>query len=414
MIRAWLTQGAMNRNGGFPAAHCNPFISRTPVLQQFPVFRRARESRPLVLGSAAGETPTLLTNFAVLGCGQDARATWRGRLARSLHLVARPKFAPSLSARAWCMLLMASCFAGDAAGVEKFSFDRELMGTRFTLVCYADDKALAGDAAEAAFAIAEMINRVASDYLPESELSLLSNRPVAQPIALSETLYELIDQSRRLAEATDGAFDPTLAPLTRLWRETRRLRCLPDPEKLESAREAVGWQYFTVDPETRSITLHREHMGFDLGGIAKGYAADRMLESLAAAGIPQAMIVAGGDVRLGDAPPARDGWRVGVKTFELNQRDEILVLANAAVSTSGDLFQSLEIDGVKYSHILDPATGLGLTHRIAATVIADTATLSDPLATAACVIGLDAVEVLEKMPRVKQVKIRTWKETHSH
>lgn len=153
--------------------------------------------------------------------------------------------------------------------------------------------------------------------------------------------------------------------------------------------------------------MHRENMAFDLGGIAKGYAADLMLESLAAAGMKQSMIAAGGDIRLGDPPPGRDGWNVAVQTFDLNKRDEILTLSNAAVSTSGDLHQSVEIDGVKYSHVLDPNTGLGLTQRIAATVIADQAKFSDPIATAACVMGADAAETLKKLPGVREVKIRT-------
>lgn len=304
-----------------------------------------------------------------------------------------------------------SCFAAHSAELGKYSFERELMATRFSIVCYTEDKALAEKSAEAAFAIAAQINDVASDYLPESELSKLSARPVEKPIALSPTLYDLLDHSRRLAELTQGAFDPTLAPLTKLWRESRKLQRLPDPEKLKAAREAVGWKYFTLDPKARSITLHRENMAFDLGGIAKGYAADLMLDSLASAGIFQAMIVAGGDVRLGNSPPGRDGWNVAVQTFDQNKRDEILVLSNAAVSTSGDLYQSVEIDGVKYSHILDPATGLGLTRRIAATVVADRAALSDALATAACVMGEEAAVVLKKLPGVREVKIRTLQDT---
>jgi thiamine biosynthesis lipoprotein len=307
-----------------------------------------------------------------------------------------------------------SCFAVHSAEVAKHSFERELMATRFSIVCYTDDKALAEKSAEAAFAIAAQINAVASDYLPESELSKLSTHPIRKPIVLSPTLYDLLEISRRMAEFTNGAFDPTLAPLSKLWRESRKLQRLPDPEKLKAARESVGWQHFTLDPKNRSITLHREYMAFDLGGIAKGYAADLMLASLAAAGLPQAMIVAGGDVRLGDPPPGRDGWNVAVQTFDLNQRDEILVLSNSAVSTSGDLYQSVEIDGVKYSHILDPATGLGLTRRVAATVVADTAALSDPLATAACVIGADADIKLKKIPGVHDVKIRTLQELPTH
>ena len=304
------------------------------------------------------------------------------------------------------LLSLSLTFVTVAGAAEKFSFERPLMGTKFSVVCYAESREVAEKAAAAAFLNAEEVNQVASDYLPESELSLLASRPVGKPIPISPLLYGLLDFSRRLAEATKGAFDPTLGPLTKLWRETRANRTLPDAEKLKAARASVGWQYFTLDPKSRTITLHRANMAFDLGGVAKGYAADLMLEALAEAGISQALITAGGDIRLGAAPPGREGWNVAIKTFDLSGNDKILTLSNAAVSTSGDLHQSVEIDGVNYSHILDPTTGLGLTRRIAASVIADNAKLSDALATAACVLGADGSETLRKMPRVRVVNIR--------
>ena len=305
------------------------------------------------------------------------------------------------------LLPILASFAATAVAAEKFEFERPLMGTRFSVICYAEDRAAAEKAAAAAFSIAAEQNAIASDYDPQSELSLLSSKPVGTPIHLSQMLYGLLAHSRKIAEATGGAFDPTLGPLTKLWREIRDSGRLPDPEKLQAARAAVGWRHFTLDPDARTVTLHRENMAFDLGGIAKGYAADLMLESLAASGIPQALITAGGDIRLGDPPPGRDGWKVALRTFDPASPDEILTLSNAAVSTSGDLYQSVEIEGVAYSHILDPGTGLGLTRRIAASVIADEAKLSDPLATASCVLGSDG---LGKLPGVREVKLRTPKE----
>ena len=288
------------------------------------------------------------------------------------------------------------------SAAEKFSFERPLMGTRFSLVCYAEYMEVAGKAAEKAFSKAEEVNAAASDYLPDSELSLLSSKPVGIPVPLSPLLFDLLDHSRRLAEATDGAFDPTLGPMTKLWRETRASGKLPDPVKLSAARAAGGWRHFTLDPEARTITLLRENMAFDLGGIAKGYAADLMLETLAEAGISRALITAGGDIRLGDAPPGREGWNVALKTFDVGKNEKILTLSNAAVSTSGDLHQSVEIEGISYSHILDPATGLGLTRRVAASVIATEAKLSDALATASCVLGSDA---LKNFPGVRELSV---------
>lgn len=292
------------------------------------------------------------------------------------------------------------------AQAESWRFQRELMGTRFTIVCHAEDAVRAGQAAEAAFELAEEVSRVASDYQADSELASLGSVPAGSSVVLSPLLFGLLEHSRALAEATNGAFDPTLGPLTRLWRQTRQQRRLPEVAVLDAARAATGWRYFSLDPSLRRVTLHRAGMRFDLGGVAKGYAADLMLESLAAAGLRQAMVAAGGDIRIGDSPPGREGWRVAVQTVDLGRHDEVLVLANAAISTSGDLHRWVEIEGVRYSHILDPTTGLGLTRRIAATVIADEAKLSDALATAACVMGPGATAALQKLPGVREVKIR--------
>lgn len=294
---------------------------------------------------------------------------------------------------------------------DEFRFERPLMGTRFAIVCHTANRAAAEKAAADAFAIAENINAVASDYLPGSELSRLATHATGAPVPIAPRLYGLLENARRLAAMTGGAFDPTLGPLTRLWRASRDHRRLPDPETLAAARAAVGWHHFTLDPESSSITLHRKNMAFDLGGIAKGHTADLMLASLAAAGISRAMIAAGGDIRLGDPPPGRDGWRVALQAFDRTRLEDVLILANAAVSTSGDLHQSVEIDGVTYSHVLDPATGLGLTRRIAASVIADEAKLSDPLATAACVLGPDARARLQKLPGVRDVRVHTLQES---
>ena len=309
--------------------------------------------------------------------------------------------------RRLCLPALAIALASPpAAAAEPFRFERPLMGTRFTIACHAPDHASAARAADAAFAIAAGIDRCASDYDPGSELLRISTHPVGTPVPVSPLLFDLLDHSRRLAGSTRGAFDPTLGPLTRLWRETRERRALPAAARLAAARAACGWRQFSLDPAARTVTLHQPGMAFDLGGIAKGHAADLMLESLRKAGLPRAMIAAGGDIRLGDPPPGREGWRVAIQTRDPGHHEGILTLANAAVSTSGDLHQWVEIEGVRHSHILDPASGLGLTRRIAATVVASEAKLSDPLATAACVLGPRAAAPLRQLPGVREVRVR--------
>lgn len=277
---------------------------------------------------------------------------------------------------------------------ECYQFQRPLMGTEFKITTYAPTKEQAETAAKEAFAEAENINAVASDYIADSELLGLSKKPINTPIPVSPLLHRLVSEAKNMAALTDGAFDPTLGPLTKLWRESRRRHTLPTDATLAAAKNASGHQHLVCDPQNKTLTLTKPGMRLDLGGIAKGQAADAMLAVFIKYDLRSTSITAGGDVRLGDSPPGKKGWQVGVRTFDKNQESSTLTLANCAVSTSGDLQQRIEINGVHYAHIIDPATGLGLTKPVAATVIAPTATQSDALATACCILTPDAAKKL--------------------
>jgi len=282
---------------------------------------------------------------------------------------------------------------------ERYEFERPLMGTLFRIQTYAPSREEALKVAEAAFAEAEAINDTASDYIADSELLDLSQKPAGQPIVVSARLFGLIDQARSIAVLTDGAFDPTLGPLTKLWRESRRRQQLPSEEVLDLARRCSGYQRLICDSATSTITLQVSGMRLDLGGIAKGQAADAMLAVFFQHKLPSTSITAGGDVRLGAPPPGQKGWTVGVRTFDRHKDSETLLLSHCAVSTSGDLQQAVEINGKRYAHIIDPLTGLGLTRTVAATVIAPTAAQSDALATACCVLPQHrARELIKAIP----------------
>ena len=278
---------------------------------------------------------------------------------------------------------------------ECYQFQRPLMGTEFKITTYAPTKAQAETAAEEAFAEAEKINAVGSDYIADSELLGLSKKPINAPIPVSPLLHRLVSEAKNMAALTDGAFDPTLGPLTKLWRESRRRHTLPTDATLAAAKNASGHQHLACDPYNKTLTLTKLGMRLDLGGIAKGQAADAMLAVFIKYDLHSTSITAGGDVRLGDPPPGKKGWQVGVRTFDKNQESSTLTLSNCAVSTSGDLQQRIEIDGISYAHIIDPQTGLGLTKNpVAATVIAPTANQSDALATACCVLPPAAAKKL--------------------
>jgi thiamine biosynthesis lipoprotein len=143
-------------------------------------------------------------------------------------------------------------------------------------------------------------------------------------------------------------------------------------------------------------------MRLDLGGIAAGYAVDEALKALRERGITSALVNASGDVGVSDQPPGTDGWRLGVVPDGQNgEPTRYLLIANAAVTTSGDAYQFVELDGHRYSHIVDPHTGLGLTSRISATVVAKDCITADSVATAVCVLGSErGIKFVEARPEL--------------
>ena len=291
---------------------------------------------------------------------------------------------------AGCLLFLG---LGASAEEKRFSFERPLMGTKFSITCYAEDEAAAKEAAGAAFAVGMEINSVASDYLPDSELMKLSGR-TGQAMKVSPLLAELLEASFAKARETDGAFDPTLGPLTKLWRQSRDTKVLPDSEVLAKAKAACGWTGAEWNREAGTILFKKPGMQLDLGGIAKGFAAEKMFGVMKVRGFARSLVAAGGDLRLGDPPPGKTAWRVGLQTFDPAEPEEVVELSNCAVSTAGDLHQFVEIEGKRYSHIIDPGTGLGLTKRIAVSVIAPTGAVADGLDTAACVAGTEKAEAM--------------------
>jgi thiamine biosynthesis lipoprotein len=212
------------------------------------------------------------------------------------------------------------------------------------------------------------------------------------PVPVSADLFRVLARSAELAAASDGAFDVTIGPLVRLWRDARRNGRLPDAEALRAARELVDPRLLVLDAEARTVALERRGMQLDLGAIGKGFAADEALASLRAAGAPRALVQLGGDIALGDAPPGKPGWTIDAEAavgLPLDQEGRLGPLARCGISVSGDTEQFVEIGGTRYSHVVDPRTGLGLTSGLAATVIAPDATTSDALATAVSVLGAE-------------------------
>lgn len=285
--------------------------------------------------------------------------------------------------RALCFLLVAGCSLPEAAPLSEHVFVEPHMGTKVAVKLWASSPEAAARAAKAAFAEIAAVDACMSDYKPESELSRLNASAGRGPQPVSAPLFEVLEASKRMAELSDGAFDVTIAPLVLLWRQARRERKLPDSDALAKARALTGHADLVLDRAKRTAELRRPGMKIDLGGIAKGYAGDRALAALARAGVRSAFVDCGGGMSIGDAPPGRPGWRIAI----IGDPRNVLLLKNCGVSTAGDLEQYVDIDGKRYSHIVDPKTGLGLTDRAQCTVVAPSGLASDAVDTAICILG---------------------------
>jgi FAD:protein FMN transferase len=262
------------------------------------------------------------------------------------------------------------------------------MGMTVRIRCYSSTEDQARLAATAAFSRIAELDRMMSDYRPDSELRRLGGAGTSWSI-VSRDLFAVLEHAVAIASATEGAFDPTVGPLVTLWRDARQRRQLPERAAIERARQQVGWRHLHLDPSRLSVRFGRAGMRLDLGGIAKGYIIQQGLGAMAALGVTRALIEAGGDIVVGDAPPGREGWRIAVADADAAFAMRAARLTHAAVATSGPSAQFVEIGDLRYSHVIDPRTGIGLTNHVTAHVIAADAAIADALATAFTVAGPD-------------------------
>jgi thiamine biosynthesis lipoprotein len=269
--------------------------------------------------------------------------------------------------------------------LSRYEFERPEMGIPFRILLYASSGTVATNAAEAAFARVAQLNDILSDYEYDSELSKLGRTSgTGTKVKVSDDLWNILKRSQEIAKASNGDFDVTIGPLIQVWRKARREKKLPSAEAIEKARARVGYTNMVLADHT--VELKRPDMRLDVGGIAKGYAADEALKVLRQYGITRALAAASGDIAMGDAPPDVAGWKVQLLEAQDTRGQAFLILKNCGCSTSGDLFQFVEIDGKRYSHIVDPHTGFGLTDRCLVTVVAPNAFTSDSLETTICLM----------------------------
>ena len=291
-------------------------------------------------------------------------------------------------------------FSSDAltSKTHQYQYTQLHLGVQVRIVVFAEKEEKAVTAAKAAFARIAALEDIFSNYREHSELTRLTTTSYGKPIKVSNELFEVLQVSYLFSRETGGAFDITLGTLIDLWKSARFTQTRPPADAIERAIAHSGWTQMVLNDVDKTVLLQAPEMKLDVGGIAKGYILDEAIQVLSQAGISQAMIEAGGEIVVSNAPPGKAGWNIEIPDAPPGSAIEQLAstLKNAAISTSGDTEQFVVIDGVRYSHVMDPHTGFGSSDRIMATVIAPDGMTADRFATALTVMRSAAADSLLK------------------
>ena len=310
-------------------------------------------------------------------------------------------------------LILAGCSNAPGAGnsndePEPIIEETFLLGTLVTVRVHEWDSDLDIESViEQSLKVMEDAGNVVSVYHPESDISAV-NSGGGQPITVSPEIFELLEIALEVSELTEGSLDPTIGPVVEAWGFYTDDRRIPDDDEIERALELVGHDRIEINKADRTVTIS-DGMKLDLEALAKGYAGRLAVEFLADQGVTSALISAGQSSieALGDGPGGR-AWRVGL--LDPRQRDKVYAVvelyAGEALSTSGDTQRYFEVDGQRFSHILDPRTGWPAQTMQTITIVTSDSVVADALSTGLFVLEpTDALDRVEQMPDVEAILV---------
>lgn len=278
------------------------------------------------------------------------------------------------------------------------------MGTMVSITAVASDKETGRKAIQAGFDEIKRLERMLSTWVASSELSQVNAEAGRHPVRVSRETFEIVAKSLEIARITDGGFNIAVGPAVELWSVTER-QFVPNNRELEELKDLVDWTSIQLDPDKRSIFLPRRGMKIDVGGIGKGYAADRAAMEMKRTGAQGGIVALAGDIKAFGALPNAEGFPVGIKH---PRQEEALIaeidLRDEAISTAGDYERFFERDGIRYHHILDPKTLQPARTCQSVTVIGREGTLVDGLDTGIFVLGPErGMALVERLPGVEAV-----------
>ena len=304
-------------------------------------------------------------------------------------------------------IIVAGCVATQPVSESVVSKRAQMhMGTLVTLTVVAPDTHVRDRAMRAGFDEVKRLEQLLSTWRSDSELSRVNAEAGRFPVEVSQETLDLVVRSMEMAKLTHGGFNIALGPAVEAWSVIERQH-IPDDRELQQLKPLVDWTSIQVDAVARTIFLPREGMRIDIGGIGKGYAADRVVEEMKGAGAMGGVVALSGDIKTFGVLPDRKGFPVGIR----HPRQEgllltIVELKDEAISTAGDYERFFERDGVRYHHILDSQTLQPARGCQSVTIVAKEGTVADGLDTGVFVLGPEAgMALVERLPDVEAIII---------
>lgn len=278
-----------------------------------------------------------------------------------------------------------------------------LMGTVVQMTFYEGDRANFDNAAEAGFAEIKRLEAIFSSYKPDSDISKISQSAGGKPVKVSPEVIEVLDKALMISDLSNGAFDPTVGALGKVWGYSGERKYVPSKEELAKILPLVDYHQIIVDKANNTVGLKKNGMVLNLGGVAKGYIVSKAVEALKREGVERGIVHAGGDMTVFQKDE-KTPFTIGIQHPRESKLLGEAFVFNGAVATSGDYERYFIKDGVRYHHILDPKTGYPANKNRSVTIIAEDPTLADGLSTAVFVMGPDkGMELIEKLKGVEGV-----------
>ncbi len=293
---------------------------------------------------------------------------------------------------------------------ERTAFKKglKLMGNHFEISAVSDSEAWANEHIDAGIHEIQRIEKFLTTFNEDSETSLINRYAGMAPVTVSRETFDLIERSLRISRLTQGSFDISYGSIDkRLWNFDTNMKALPDKETAKKMVRLINYRNIILDDENCTVFLKEKGMRIGFGGIGKGYAAERARDIMKSAGVESGIVNASGDLTTWGLQPNGNPWTIGIANpNSSNELFSYINVTNLAVATSGNYEKFVIINGKKYSHTIDPRTGLPVSGIKSVTIITLNAEIADAMATPVMIMGIKAgMNLINQMKDIEAIVI---------